>query len=81
MPQALIARYFQFYLGSAREGSGVVVEVALPGAMANRYYHRGGVNRECPISNGLTTVAVGGMDQDLRRARDKKTYAGLILNC
>jgi len=35
----------------------------------------------CPIPNGLTTVAVRGMDQDLWRARDKKTDAGQILNC
>jgi len=72
---------FQFYLGSAREGRRVVVEVAPPRAVADRYYQWGGVNRECPISNGLTTVAVGGVDQDLEGARDKNAYAGPILNC
>lgn len=49
---------FRFYLGSAREGGRVVVEVVVAMAMANSDDARDYVNRICPISNGLTTVAV-----------------------
>jgi hypothetical protein len=50
----------QLYLGSTREGSRVIVEVFLAVSMANCHNARSGVNRVCPISNGLTAVAVRG---------------------
>jgi hypothetical protein len=53
------------YLGTPSLAGGVVVEVVLAMTMADRHDPRGIVNRICPISNGLTTVAVGGMDKNL----------------
>lgn len=51
---------YRSYLGSTREGSRVIVEVVVTMPVANCHNPRSGVNRVCPISNGLTAVAVKG---------------------
>ena len=51
-------------------------------SMTNGYDPRRVVNRVCPISNGLTTVAVRRADEQLpRNDNGWNTHAGQILNC
>jgi hypothetical protein len=51
------------YPGSARESSRVVVHVVVAFEMTNGKHTRHSVGEECPISNGLTTVAARMHDQ------------------